>query len=47
VKKRAADGVVATRGAAIPLRAFKGMSDWSVTIFPRRLWKIVAVSDDS
>ena len=32
--------------AAIPLRAFKGMNDWSVMIFLRRpVWKIVAVND--
>ena len=31
--------------AAIPVRAFKGMSASSVMIFLRRLWKIVAVND--
>jgi hypothetical protein len=31
----------ANASAAIPVRAFEGMSDWSVMIFLRRLWKIV------
>src|SRR5215831_4726559 len=38
--------ITANVSAAIPVRAFKGMNDWSVMIFLRRpVWKIVAVND--
>src|SRR5262249_12802700 len=31
---------------AIPVRAFKGMNDWSVMIFLRRHWEAVVVNDN-
>jgi hypothetical protein len=43
----AGNGITTAANAndAIPVRAFKGMNDWSVMTFLRRLWKIVAVND--